>query len=108
MLMELLRREKDLGIEPNDDLDTFVKSIALGDQRTSLVVDYIMNIVGIDDLKKEVVKRGKDEAVTSRTSQSSPRETVRKCGIFRKQDIDSLFMEVRQDNIALAEDVKRS
>ncbi|KAL8108512.1 hypothetical protein AgCh_024823 [Apium graveolens] len=78
MLMELLRREKDLGIEPDDDLDTFVK------------------IVGIDDLKKEVDKRGKDEAVTSRTFQSSPRETARKCGIFREQDIDSLFMEVSQ------------
>ncbi|KAL8091133.1 hypothetical protein AgCh_040294 [Apium graveolens] len=96
MLMELLRREKDLGIEPDDDLDTFVKSIALGDQRTGLVVDYIMKIVGIDDLKKEVDKKGKDEAVTSRTSQSSPRETARKGGIFRKQDIDSLFMEVSQ------------
>ncbi|KAL8158026.1 hypothetical protein AgCh_002656 [Apium graveolens] len=53
-------------------------------------------IVGIDDLKKEVDKRGKDEVVTSRTSQSSPRETARKGGIFRKQDIDSLFMEVSQ------------
>ncbi|KAL8107991.1 hypothetical protein AgCh_024419 [Apium graveolens] len=97
MLMELLRREKDLGIELDDDLDTFVKSIALGDQRTGLAVDYIMKIVGIDDLKKEVDKRGKDEAVTSRTSQSSPRETARKGGIFRKQDIDSLFMEVSQE-----------
>ncbi|KAL8116464.1 hypothetical protein AgCh_022824 [Apium graveolens] len=108
MLMELLRREKDLGIEPDDDLDTFLKSIAFGDQRTGLVVDYIMKIVGINDLKKEVDKRRKDEAVTSRTSQSSPRETARKGGIFRKQDIDSLFMEVSQDNIALAEDVKRT
>ncbi|KAL8133184.1 hypothetical protein AgCh_008590 [Apium graveolens] len=29
MLMELLRREKDLGIEPDDDLDTFVKERAI-------------------------------------------------------------------------------
>ncbi|KAL8131670.1 uncharacterized protein LOC141711699 [Apium graveolens] len=56
-------------------------------------------IVGIDDLKKEVDKRGKDEAVTSKTSQSSPRETARKGVIFRKQDIDSLFMEVSQASI---------
>ncbi|KAL8089641.1 hypothetical protein AgCh_039212 [Apium graveolens] len=101
MLMELLRREKDLGIEPDDDLDSFVKSIALGDQRTGLVVDYIMKIVGIDDLKKEVDRRGKDEDVTSRTSQSLPRETARKDGTFRKQDIDSLFMEVSQDEALL-------
>ncbi|KAL1821465.1 uncharacterized protein LOC108216762 [Daucus carota subsp. sativus] len=53
-------------------------------------------IVGVDDLKKEVDKRGKDESVTSKNSQSSPRETARKGGIFRKQDIDSLFMEVSQ------------
>lgn len=52
-------------------------------------------IVGLDDLKKED-KRGKDEAVTSKISQSSPRETTKKGGIFRKQDIDSLFMEVSQ------------
>ncbi|KAL8101585.1 hypothetical protein AgCh_033473 [Apium graveolens] len=105
MLMELLRREKDLGIELDDDLDTFVKSIALGDQRTGPVVDYIMKIVGIDDLKKEVDKRGKDEVVTSRTSQSSPRSTARKGGIFRKQDIDSLFMEVSQELSSVMKDI---
>ncbi|XP_063936487.1 ABC transporter G family member 32-like [Daucus carota subsp. sativus] len=48
MLMELLRREKDLGIEPDDNLDIFVKSVALGDQRTSLVVEYIMKMLGLD------------------------------------------------------------
>ncbi|KAK1405026.1 hypothetical protein POM88_004631 [Heracleum sosnowskyi] len=53
-------------------------------------------IVGVEDLKKEVDKRVKDEAVTSKTSQSSPRVTNKKGGIFRKQDIDSLFMEVSQ------------
>ncbi|KAL8109515.1 hypothetical protein AgCh_025574 [Apium graveolens] len=61
-----------------------------------LYVSVVVSIVGIDDLKKEVDKRGKDEVVTSRTSQSSPRETARKGGIFTKQDIDSLFMEVSQ------------
>lgn len=60
------------------------------------VLRLSLQIVGIDDLKKEVDKRGKDEAVTSKAFQSSPRETARKGGVFRKQDIDSLFMEVSQ------------
>lgn len=48
MLMELLRREKNVGIKPDEDLDIFIKSVALGDQKTSLVVEYIMKILGLD------------------------------------------------------------
>lgn len=44
MLMELLRREKNVGIKPDEDLDIFIKSVALGDQKTSLVVEYIMKV----------------------------------------------------------------
>ncbi|KAL8117783.1 hypothetical protein AgCh_015616 [Apium graveolens] len=51
MLMELLRREKDLGIELDDDFDTFVKLITLGDQRTGLVVDYIMKAINLPEFK---------------------------------------------------------
>lgn len=42
MLVELARREKIAGIKPNGDLDIFMKSLALGGQETSLVVEYIM------------------------------------------------------------------
>ncbi|CAI0389791.1 unnamed protein product [Linum tenue] len=48
MLMELARREKMSGIKPDEDLDIFMKSLALGGQETSLVVEYIMKILGLD------------------------------------------------------------
>ncbi|XP_050232688.1 ABC transporter G family member 32 isoform X2 [Mercurialis annua] len=48
MLLELARREKIAGIKPDEDLDLFMKSLALGGQETSLVVEYIMKILGLD------------------------------------------------------------
>ncbi|KAJ7956612.1 Pleiotropic drug resistance ABC transporter [Quillaja saponaria] len=48
MLLELARREKIAGIKPDEDLDIFMKSLALGGQETSLVVEYIMKILGLD------------------------------------------------------------
>ncbi|KAA8521738.1 hypothetical protein F0562_012411 [Nyssa sinensis] len=49
MLLELLRREKDARIKPDEDLDIFVKALLLGDQKTNhLVVEYIMKILGLD------------------------------------------------------------
>ncbi|KAK4388906.1 ABC transporter G family member 32 [Sesamum angolense] len=41
MLMELLRREKIAGINPDQDLDIFIKAVVLG-QQTSFLVEYIM------------------------------------------------------------------
>lgn len=48
MLLELARREKIAGIKPDEDLDIFMKSLALGGQETSLVVEYIIKILGLD------------------------------------------------------------
>ncbi|XP_024023080.1 ABC transporter G family member 32 [Morus notabilis] len=48
MLLELARREKIAGIKPDEDLDLFMKSLALGGQETRLVVEYIMKILGLD------------------------------------------------------------
>lgn len=48
MLLELARREKIAGIKPDEDLDLFMKSLALGGEETSLVVEYIMKILGLD------------------------------------------------------------
>ncbi|KAL9176954.1 hypothetical protein ABFS82_01G027200 [Erythranthe guttata] len=47
MLVELLRREKIAGINPDQDLDIFIKAVALG-QQTSVLVEYIMKILGLD------------------------------------------------------------
>ncbi|KAL5771311.1 hypothetical protein ACOSP7_015465 [Xanthoceras sorbifolium] len=48
MITELARREKIAGIKPDEDLDIFMKSLALGGHETSLVVEYIMKILGLD------------------------------------------------------------
>ncbi|XP_068647908.1 ABC transporter G family member 32-like [Aristolochia californica] len=48
MLTELSRREKNAGIKPDEDLDIFMKAFALGGEKTSLVVDYILKILGLD------------------------------------------------------------
>ncbi|KAE8705821.1 Pleiotropic drug resistance protein 3 [Hibiscus syriacus] len=48
MLLELARREKNAGIKPDEDLDIFMKSLALGGKETSLVVENIMKILGLD------------------------------------------------------------
>ncbi|XP_043698940.1 ABC transporter G family member 32 isoform X1 [Telopea speciosissima] len=48
MLMELSRREKSAGTKPDEDLDIFMKALALGGQKTSLVVEYILKILGLD------------------------------------------------------------
>nr|XP_043609157.1 ABC transporter G family member 32-like isoform X2 [Erigeron canadensis] len=48
MIMELLRREKNAGIRPDEDLDIFIKTVALGENETSLVVEYLMKILGLD------------------------------------------------------------
>ncbi|XP_039124389.1 ABC transporter G family member 31 [Dioscorea cayenensis subsp. rotundata] len=48
MLMELSRREKNAGIKPDEDLDIFMKALALEGKQTNLVVEYILKILGLD------------------------------------------------------------
>lgn len=43
MLVELLRREKNAGIHPDEELDLFIKAVVLGD-RTSLISEYLMKV----------------------------------------------------------------
>ncbi|KAJ0958836.1 putative iron-chelate-transporting ATPase [Helianthus annuus] len=42
------KKEKNAGIRPDEDLDIFIKTVALGEDKTSLVVDYLMKILGLD------------------------------------------------------------
>ncbi|XP_044505622.1 ABC transporter G family member 39-like isoform X2 [Mangifera indica] len=48
MLAELTRREKEAGIQPDPEIDMFMKATAVAGQRTSLVTDYILKILGLD------------------------------------------------------------
>ncbi|KAI9117671.1 hypothetical protein K1719_011837 [Acacia pycnantha] len=55
MLLELARREKNAGITPDEDLDIFMKSLALAGQETNLVAEYIMKILGLDSCADTLV-----------------------------------------------------
>ena len=44
MLVELARREKEAGIFPEQDVDVYMKAIAVEGQEHSLVTDYIMKV----------------------------------------------------------------
>ncbi|XP_027349411.1 ABC transporter G family member 39-like isoform X2 [Abrus precatorius] len=48
MLVELSRRERGSGIKPDPEIDAFMKAISLSGQRTSLVTDYVLKILGLD------------------------------------------------------------
>ncbi|XP_073127803.1 pleiotropic drug resistance protein 2-like isoform X2 [Henckelia pumila] len=48
MLAELSRREKQSGIKPDPQIDSFMKAIAVAGQKTSLVTDYVLKVLGVD------------------------------------------------------------
>ncbi|CAK9172271.1 unnamed protein product [Ilex paraguariensis] len=48
MLLELSRREKIAGIKPDEDLDIFMKALALEGIDGRIVVEYILKILGLD------------------------------------------------------------
>uniref|UniRef100_A0A803QSS8 ABC transporter domain-containing protein n=1 Tax=Cannabis sativa TaxID=3483 RepID=A0A803QSS8_CANSA len=47
-LVELSRREKEAGIKPDPEIDAFMKATAISGQKTSLVTDYVLKILGLD------------------------------------------------------------
>lgn len=48
MLMELARREKEANIKPDPDVDVFMKAISMEGQKTNIVTDYVLKILGLD------------------------------------------------------------
>ncbi|KAL3369578.1 hypothetical protein AABB24_010094 [Solanum stoloniferum] len=48
LLTELSRREKELGIKPDPEIDAFMKAIAVAGQESSLVTDYVLKLLGLD------------------------------------------------------------
>ncbi|XAR69346.1 Sulfate-transporting ATPase [Bertholletia excelsa] len=48
MLTELSRREKEANIKPDPDLDIFMKAVALEGQKASVVIDYILKVLGLE------------------------------------------------------------
>ncbi|GLJ26511.1 hypothetical protein SUGI_0512680 [Cryptomeria japonica] len=48
ILTELSRREKEQGIKPDPDIDLFMKATSIDGQKTSMMTDYILKILGLD------------------------------------------------------------
>ncbi|XP_021904036.1 pleiotropic drug resistance protein 2-like [Carica papaya] len=48
LLAELLRREKEAGIRPDPEIDAFMKATSVSGQKTSLVTDYVLRMLGLD------------------------------------------------------------
>ncbi|KAL8205881.1 hypothetical protein R6Q57_009432 [Mikania cordata] len=48
IMLEVSRREKEAGIIPDPDLDTFMKAISIEGQKTTLQTNYILKILGLD------------------------------------------------------------
>lgn len=45
---ELRRREKEAGIEPDWEVDAFMKASTLQGKRQSIQTEYILNVLGLD------------------------------------------------------------
>ncbi|BFI42905.1 ATP-binding cassette, subfamily G (WHITE), member 2, PDR [Marchantia polymorpha subsp. ruderalis] len=48
LLTELVKREKELGIHPEPDVDAFMKGVSTSEVSYDLVTEYIMKILGLD------------------------------------------------------------
>ncbi|KAL0903814.1 hypothetical protein M5K25_025867 [Dendrobium thyrsiflorum] len=48
MLAELARREKAANIKPDPDIDVFMKATSMEGQKTNIVTDYVLKILGLD------------------------------------------------------------
>ncbi|XP_016551898.1 pleiotropic drug resistance protein 2 isoform X1 [Capsicum annuum] len=48
LLAELSRREKELGIKPDPEIDVLMKATAVAGQESSLVTGYVLKIFGLD------------------------------------------------------------
>ncbi|XP_028056720.1 ABC transporter G family member 39-like isoform X2 [Camellia sinensis] len=55
MVMELLRREKELNIEPDLDIDILLKAAGSKEHKDNLVTDYILKILGLEDCADTIV-----------------------------------------------------
>lgn len=47
LLTDILKKEKEQGIEPDPDIDAFMKATSLSGQKTSLITNYIIKILGL-------------------------------------------------------------
>ncbi|KAI3746260.1 hypothetical protein L6452_08686 [Arctium lappa] len=55
LLTDILKREKEAGIEPDPDIDAFMKATAVPGQESSLITRYILKILGLESCANTMV-----------------------------------------------------
>ncbi|XP_057980716.1 pleiotropic drug resistance protein 2-like [Malania oleifera] len=73
MVAELSKRENEAGIEPDPEMDAFMKATAVAGRKTSLITDYILKMLGLDicadvlvgDEMKRGISGGQKKRVTT-------------------------------------------
>ncbi|XP_048137644.1 pleiotropic drug resistance protein 3-like [Rhodamnia argentea] len=55
MLKEVSKREKQMGINPDTSIDTYMKAISIGGLKRTLQTDYILKVLGLDICADTVV-----------------------------------------------------
>ncbi|KAK7356955.1 hypothetical protein VNO80_16236 [Phaseolus coccineus] len=62
LLVELIKREKQVGLKPDPEIDAFMKATAVEGQETSLITDYVLKVLGLeicaDTLVGDEMRRG--------------------------------------------------
>ncbi|KAK7337203.1 hypothetical protein VNO77_17766 [Canavalia gladiata] len=93
MLEELSRREKQAEIKPDLEIDVFMKAIAILGQKTNLITDYIIKILGLDicaDIKvgdnmRRGISGGQKKRVTTGEMLENNLELRLRLPVFYKQ-----------------------
>ncbi|KAL5710887.1 transcription factor [Ranunculus cassubicifolius] len=87
MLAELTRREKEENIKPDPDIDIYQKTAALEGQESSVVADYILKILGLENCANTMVG---DEMVRGISGGEKKRVTI---GEMLVGPVKALFMD---------------
>ncbi|KAK3025042.1 hypothetical protein RJ639_043320 [Escallonia herrerae] len=64
IMAEVNRREKEAGIIPDPDIDTYMKAISIEGQNVNLQTDYILKILGLDSCADSIVGDGMKRGVS--------------------------------------------
>lgn len=103
LLVELIEREKQAGILPEADFDTFVKATSIEGLRGNLQVDYILKILGLDvcgdtilgDAMQRGISGGQKKRVTTGEMAVSPVKTLFMDDISTGLDSSTTFQIVK-------------
>ncbi|KAM0939679.1 putative ABC-type sulfate transporter [Dioscorea sansibarensis] len=103
MLLELLRREKAAAIKPDPDTDAFMKATAMSGQKSNLVTDYLLKVIGLDicadtilgDEMRRGVSGGEKKRVTTGEMLAGPNRTLFMDDISTGLDSSTTFQIVK-------------